>query len=195
MRVGLTGGIGSGKSAVARFFSDWGALIIDADQLAREVVAPGTEGLAEIAAIWPQVIIEGSLDRAALSRIVFDDATARERLNEIIHPRVRALAAQRDDAPAGTIVVHMIPLLFEGEYWKMCDRTVLVTAPVEIRIARVMARDGVTREEVEARMRAQIDPDVARTLATDIIRNNGDLETLEQRTRAVFATLRAATLS
>src|SRR5471032_2989340 len=96
MRVGLTGGIGSGKSAVARFFSDWGALVIDADELARQVVAPGTDGLTEIAAIWPQVIVEGSLDRAALSRIVFDDSAARERLNCIIHPRVRALAAKMD---------------------------------------------------------------------------------------------------
>jgi dephospho-CoA kinase len=191
MRVGLTGGIGSGKSAVARFFSDWGALIIDADQLAREVVAPGTDGLAEIAAIWPEVIARGSLDRAALSRIVFEDAAARERLNGIIHPRVRARAAQLDDAPAGTIVVHMIPLLFEGEYWKMCDRTVLVVAPVEVRIARVIARDGCTREEVEARMRAQIDPDVARSLATDIINNDGGLLTLEQRARSVFTALRA----
>jgi len=191
MRVGLTGGIGSGKSAVARFFSDWGALVIDADQLAREVVAPGTDGLAEIAALWPEVIARGSLDRAALSRIVFVDAAARERLNGIIHPRVRALASQLDDAPAGTIVVHMIPLLFEGEYWKMCDRTVLVMAPVEMRIARVIARDGCTREEVEARMRAQIDPDVARSLATDIINNDGGLLTLEQRARSVFTALRA----
>jgi dephospho-CoA kinase len=191
MRVGLTGGIGSGKSAVARFFSDWGALVIDADQLAREVVAPGTDGLAEIAALWPEVIARGSLDRAALSRIVFVDAAARERLNGIIHPRVRALASQLDDAPAGTIVVHMIPLLFEGEYWKMCDRTVLVMAPVEMRIARVIARDGCTREEVEARMRAQIDPDVARSLATDIINNDGGLLTLEQCARSVFTALRA----
>jgi len=191
MRVGLTGGIGSGKSAVARFFSDWGALVIDADQLAREVVAPGTDGLAEIAALWPEVIVEGSLDRAALSRIVFVDAAARERLNGIIHPRVRALASQLDDAPAGTIVVHMIPLLFEGEYWKMCDRTVLVMAPVEMRIARVIARDGCTREEVEARMSAQIDREIARSLATDIINNDGGLLTLEQRARSVFTALRA----
>jgi dephospho-CoA kinase len=193
MRVGLTGGIGSGKSAVARFFSDWGALVIDADQLARDVVAPVTEGLAEIAAVWPQVIVEGSLDRAALSRIVFDDGAARERLNAIIHPRVRALAATMDrGAPPGTVVVHMIPLLFEGEYWKACDRTVLVTAPAEERIARVMARDGWTREAVEARMRAQIDPAVARTLATDVIENDADLTTLEDRSRTVFRALQSA---
>src|SRR6185312_17526607 len=178
MRVGLTGGIGSGKSAVARFFSDWGALIIDADQLARDVVAPGTDGLAEIAGVWPHVVIEGSLDRAALSRIVFNDTAARERLNEIIHPRVRASASRMDRSAApGTIVVHMVPLLFEGEYWKACDRTVLVTAPDEERIARVMARDGWTRDAIEARMRAQIDPAIARTLATDVIENDADLTT------------------
>jgi len=192
MRVGLTGGIGAGKSAVARFFSDWGAVIIDADQLAREVVAPGTPGLAEIAARWPQTVTEGSLDRAALSRIVFDAPAARDELNAIIHPRVRALAAGMDErAPAGAPVVHVVPLLFEGEYWKVCDRTVVVWAPAEQRIARVMARDGATREAVEARMRAQIDPERARALADFIIENDAGLLTLESRSRVVYDGLRA----
>jgi len=192
VRVGLTGGIGAGKSAVARLFSDWGAVIIDADQLARDVVAVGTPGLAEVATLWPQTIVEGSLDRAALSRIVFDDANAREQLNAIIHPRVRALAAEMDErAPAGTVAVHVVPLLFEGEYWKMCDATVLVAAPVEQRIARVIARDDWTRAAVEARMQAQIDPQRAREMAQFVVENDSDLATLEKRSRAVFDALRS----
>jgi dephospho-CoA kinase len=177
---------------VAQLFSDWGALIIDADQLARDVVAPGTPGLDEVTKLWPQTVVGGALDRAALSRIVFDDAAARDRLNAIIHPRVRALAAAMDEgAPKGTIVVHVVPLLFEGDYWKMCNATVLVAAPVEQRIARVIARDGWTREAVEARMRAQIDPERARAMAHFVIENDRDLATLETRSRAVFDILRA----
>jgi len=192
MRVGLTGGIGSGKSAVARFFSAWGALIIDADVLAREVIAPGTPGFGAIASAWPSVIAGGELDRAALARIVFADPNARTQLNAIIHPRVRARAAEMDAAAApGRIVIHVVPLLFEGEGWRGMDRTVVVIAPREERIARVMARDGVTRADVEARMAAQIDPEIARTMASDVIENDGDLASLEQGSRAVFVALQA----
>lgn len=191
MRVGLTGGIGSGKSAVAQLFAGWGAAIVDADALARDAVAPGTPALAEIAAVWPQTVREGSLDRAALSRLIFDDPEARARVNAIVHPRVRERAAEIEAAARpGAMVVHVVPLLFEGDYWKRCDRTVLVTAPVETRIARVMAREGWTREAVEARMRAQIDPANARALAGYVIENDADRPTLEARARAVFDALR-----
>jgi len=191
--VGLTGGIGSGKSAVAELFAQCGATIVDADLLAREAVAPGTSGFAEIASRWPQTIRDGVLDRAALAAIVFADATARAELDAIVHPRVRALAAQREAAAGdGAIVVHVIPLLFEGDYWKTCARNVLVTAPREARIARVMARDGWTRAAIEARMAAQIDPEVARTLADDVIENDADRDLLAERARAVYARIRAA---
>ncbi|GAC1542377.1 MAG: dephospho-CoA kinase [Candidatus Velthaea sp.] len=192
LRVGLTGGIGSGKSAVADMFVARGAFVIDADQLARDTVAPGTPALAEIAALWPEAIAaDGSLDRARLSKTVFNDGDARVRLNGIIHPRVRVRAAELEAAqPDGTIVVHMIPLLFEGDYWKQCDRTVVVVAPRETRIARVIAREGWTREAIEARMRAQIDPDKARTLASFVIENDADLATLEVRAAHVYGELR-----
>src|SRR6185312_3545053 len=98
MRVGLTGGIGSGKSEVAKIFAELGAFVIDTDELAREAVAPGSAGLSEVAAIWPQVVREGALDRQALAAIVFADDAQRERLNAIVHPEVRRLAAERERA-------------------------------------------------------------------------------------------------
>jgi dephospho-CoA kinase len=192
VRVGLTGGIGSGKSAVARFFSGWGAVVIDADVLAREVVAPGTPGLARIAELWPVVVdAHGSLDRAALSAIVFADAAARDRLTAIVHPRVRAAAAALEAAvPAASIVVHVVPLLFEGDYWRTCAVNVLVVAPAAARIARVAARDGLTPAEVEARIAAQIDPLRAAALADFVIENDADIAALEVRACTVYDALR-----
>lgn len=188
MRVGLTGGIGAGKSAVAAIWGDRGASIIDADQLAREAVAPGTRGLREVGLRWPQVIApDGALDRAALARIVFADAGERETLNGIVHPRVRARArALEAEIPAGNLIVHVVPLLFESEYWRMMDANVAVIAPLEARIARVMKRDGLDRMSVLERMRAQIDPEEARRRATYTIDNDGDLETLRARANAVY---------
>ncbi len=193
MRVGLTGGIGSGKSAVAKLFAGFGATIVDADVLAREAVAPGSSGFAEIAASWPQTILDGVLDRAALAAIVFADSAARAQLDAIVHPRVRALAAEREAAAGDdAIVVHVVPLLFEGDYWRTCVRNVLVTAPREMRIARVMARDGWTREAIEARMAAQIDPERARALADDVIENDAGRDALAARARAVYERIAGA---
>lgn len=191
LRVGLTGGIGAGKSEVARLFDAWGAVVIDADTLARDVLAPGTPGLAEVAVRWRSVVAsDGTLDRAALARTVFADEQARATLNAIVHPRVRAAAAAIEaNAAAGTIVIHDVPLLFEGDYWKQCDRTVVVVAPREARIARVIARAGMTRAEIEARMDAQIDPESARARADFTIENDADLATLEERARDVFDAL------
>jgi dephospho-CoA kinase len=190
LRVGLTGGIGSGKSAVAAVFAGRGATVIDADVLAREVVAPGSDGLREIGAIWPQAIAaDGGLDRAALAAIVFADEPARARLNAITHPRVRARAAELErDAPDG-LVVHVIPLLFEGDYWRTCDKTVVVVAPAAVRIARVIARDAAEREAVERRMAAQIDPELARTRADYVVENDGDLGALRERSTRVYDAL------
>lgn len=184
----MTGGIGSGKTAVADVWRERGAAIIDADHLAREVVAPGTRGLSEIALRWPAVIgHDGTLDRAALARIVFANAEERATLNGIVHPRVRALArARAAEVPAGTLVVHVIPLLFEGEYWRTLDATVVVIAPDEERIARVMERDGLDRASILERMRAQIDPAEARRRATFAIDNDADLATLRTRANAVY---------
>jgi len=189
LRVGLTGGIGSGKSEVARTFAQLGATIIDADQLAREVVEPGTIGFTAIAARWPQVIRNGGIDRAALAAIVFSDQGERDALNAIVHPAVRARASEIETEAGDDIAVHVVPLLFEGDYWKQCDATVVVIAPVETRIARVVARDGVSRDDVIKRMAAQIDPEIARARATYVIENAGERSALEAASRAVWSSL------
>ncbi len=190
MRFGLTGGIGSGKSAVAKLFTGFGAVVIDADELAREAVAPGSPGLAHIAARWPEIVPDGMLDRAALARLVFANPRERAALDAIVHPIVRALAAEREaNTGPDALVVHVVPLLFEGDYWTTCARNVLVVAPRELRIARVMARDGWSREQIEARMAAQIEPDRARELADEVIENDADPATLAERARAVYERL------
>ena len=189
LRVGLTGGIGAGKSEVARIFARLGANIVDADQLAREVVEPGTTGFAEVAQRWPQVIRDGAIDRPALAAIVFADAGEREALNAIVHPRVRARAAEIEAGVKDGIAVQVVPLLFESDYWKQCDVTIVVVAPLEMRIARVQARDGVGREDVAKRMAAQIDPEDARAKATYVIENAGDYSQLERASRAVWSSL------
>jgi len=192
MRVGLTGGIGSGKTEVARVFAALGAQVIDADVLAREAVAPGSDGFAAVARRWPQAVRDGTLDRAALAAIVFNDPAEREALNAIVHPRVRARAAELERSTSNErVVVHVVPLLFEGDYWKACDATVVVTAPKELRIARVQARDGLRRDEIERRMEVQIDPAEASRRATFTLENDADLATLESRSRALWASLAA----
>jgi dephospho-CoA kinase len=193
VRVGLTGGIGSGKSEVARALEDLGACIVDTDKLAREAVAPGSDGLREIARIWPSVVREGCLDRSALAEIVFNDPTARERLNAILHPHIRRLAAQCDCyAKPGQLIVHVVPLLFETGYDERVDATVVVIAPEDDRIKRVMQRDRMTEQQIRARMCSQIDPEEARRRATHVIENDGDLSHLRERTRAVFESLTQA---
>jgi dephospho-CoA kinase len=188
IRVGLSGGIGSGKSAVADLWRERGALVVDADVLAREAVEPGRRALEEIRLRWPSVIApNGSLDRAALAAIVFENDAERAVLNGIIHPRVRALARAREaSVPDGTLVIQVVPLLFESEYWRTCAATVLVVAPLETRIERVMARDRIDRAAVLARMRAQIDPAEARKRATYTIDNDAGTDALQERANAVY---------
>jgi len=188
LRVGLTGGIGSGKSEVASILGSFGALVIDADALAREAVAAGSAGLGLIAAAWPGAIsADGTLDRAALARIVFHDSAARDALNAIVHPEVRRLGAERE-ASAGPdqIVVHDVPLLFEGGFYRQCDANVLVVADKATRIARIVARNGLDPADVERRMSAQIDPDRARELADYVIPNDGTIAALHDATREVY---------
>jgi dephospho-CoA kinase len=190
LRVGLTGGIGSGKSAVAAAFAKRGATVIDADILARQVVAPRSDGLREIAALWPQAIRpDGALDRPAMAQIVFSDEAARARLNAITHPRVRALAAAIEAAAPDGLIMHVIPLLFEGDAWRGFEKTVLVFAPFEARIVRVIARDATDRPAVERRMAAQIDPELARSRADYVIENDGDLEALRERSNRCYDAL------
>ncbi|MGP6158431.1 MAG: dephospho-CoA kinase [Vulcanimicrobiaceae bacterium] len=191
LRAGLTGGIGSGKSAVADIFAELGALVVDADELARLAVAPGSEGLARIAPRWPQALHpDGSLDRAALSAIVFADLRQLDELNAIVHPLVRRLGDELEASAApDQIVVHEVPLLFETELYRRCQVNVLVVAPPQTRIARVVARSGLDRAEVERRMRAQIDPARARELADYVIDNDGTPAELRERATLVYRAL------
>lgn len=194
MRVGLTGGIGAGKSVVAAVFADLGAFIVDTDAIAREVVAPNSDGLLAIARVWPHVLRNGALDRGALADIVFADPPARERLNALLHPHIRRVALERETrAKPGQIVVHVVPLLFETGYDRLVDRTVLVVAPLEERIARVVARDKLDEARVRARIAAQIEPDQARSAADYVIENGGDFEKLRARAAAVYKALTETT--
>jgi dephospho-CoA kinase len=190
MRIGLTGGIGSGKSEVARILESLGAYVVDTDKLAREAVAPGSDGLRQIARVWPSVVRDDCLDRAALAQIVFSDPTARERLNSIVHPHVRRLAQESERyAKAGQLIVHVVPLLFETGYDDRVDATLLIVAPEELRFTRVMQRDGLSEAQIRARMASQIDPGAARSRATYVVENDGDLAHLREQVRLVYESL------
>ncbi|MGA7355900.1 MAG: dephospho-CoA kinase [Candidatus Cybelea sp.] len=189
--MGLTGGIGAGKSAVATIFANLGAFVIDTDAIAREVVAPNSDGLMEIARVWPQAVRSGGLDRAALAEIIFSDASARARLNALLHPHIRRVAMEREAyAKPGQLIVHVVPLLFETGYDRMVDKSVLVVAPLDQRVARVVERDKLDEARVRARMAAQIEPERARLNADFIIENDGNLDHLRERTREIYEALR-----
>jgi len=193
LTVGLTGGIGSGKSAVSARLVARGALLVDADQIAREVVAPGTPGLAEVLAEFGPAVEapDGSLDRPALGRVVFADPAARGRLEAIVHPLIRAETARRiAAAPADGIAVHDIPLLVavgaQGNY----DVVLVVEAPRELRLERLAAR-GLPREEAAARMASQASDERRRAVADVVIDNGGSLDDLDARVAEVWQDLQA----
>ena len=192
LNVGLTGGIASGKSAVSQRMAGHGAVIIDADQLARQAVAPGSEALAEIVEGFGEDMLtaEGRLDRAALGERVFGDESARERLNSIVHPRVRAEAArQREYVADGSVVVEDIPLLIETGQQDRFDVVVVVQAPHEERVRRMVEDRGMSREEAESRVRAQAS-DKERAAAADVVLDNsGSLEELVRRVDDLWETL------
>lgn len=194
VRVGLTGGVASGKSTVAAMFRDLGAVVIDADLLAREVVAPGTEGLAEVvAAFGPEVLTaSGELDRPVLGKIVFGDEAARRELEAIIHPRVRERGA-RLEAEAGpdAVVIHDIPLLAETGQASTFDAVVVVDVPVETQVERMVTLRGMSRDEAEARIAAQATREARRAVATYVIENTGTTEDLRDRVTEVFEALRS----
>jgi dephospho-CoA kinase len=190
VRVGLTGGIGAGKSEVAAIFARLGAFVVDTDAIAREVVAPNSDGLRAIARVWPAAVRNGELDRAALADVVFSDPSARERLNALLHPHIRRIALEREaQAAKGQLLVHVVPLLFETGYDRLVDQSVLVVAPLERRVARVVQRDKIDEARVRARMAAQIEPSSARLNANFIISNDAGIEHLEAQARAVYAAL------
>lgn len=188
LHVGLTGGIGAGKSTVAALLAERGAIVLDADEAARAVVEPGTEGLEQIVrAFGAQVLAEdGALDRSRLAAVVFVDELRRAELNAIVHPRVRLWMAERAAAaPDGSIVVQDIPLLVEGGLVPLFDHVVVVNATDEDRLARLAAR-GMTPEQAKARMAAQA-PRAERDAAADtVIDNSGDLAELAGAVQALW---------
>jgi dephospho-CoA kinase len=192
-RVGLTGGVAAGKSTVSALLTELGAVVIDADVLAREVVAPGTDGLAEVvAAFGPDVLTpDGDLDRPALGAIVFGDEARRRVLEGIIHPWVRVRAAEIE-AAAGpdAVVVHDIPLLAESDGAAgTFDAVIVVDVPSEVQVSRMVGDRGWTREDAEARIAAQATREQRRAIATYVVDNTGTREDLRQRVAEVFESL------
>jgi dephospho-CoA kinase len=176
LRVGLTGGIGAGKSTVAGRLVELGATLVDADQVAREVVRPGSSGLARVVATFGEAVLDadGALDRPALASIVFEDQAARHRLNGIVHPLVgRRTAELVAAAPADAVVVQDIPLLVEGGLAPGFHLVVVVHAPVEERVRRLAADRGMTEEQARARIAAQADDDARRAVADVWLDNAG----------------------
>jgi dephospho-CoA kinase len=192
-RVGLTGGVASGKSTVSAILAELGAVVIDADALAREVVARGTPGLdAVVAEFGPALLTrEGDLDRPAMGRLVFADEDARKRLEAIIHPLViERMAALEAAADEDDVVVHDIPLLAEGGRADTFDAVVVVDAPRDLQVERMLSERGWTREDAESRIAAQATREQRRAIATHVIDNNGSIEELRARVEAVFDELR-----
>jgi dephospho-CoA kinase len=175
LRVGLTGGIGSGKSTVGSLLAEHGAVVIDSDALAREVVAAGTAGLdAVVDAFGPEVLTEsGELDRAAMGRRVFADRAARARLEAVIHPRVRQRAAEIEaSAPPDAVVVHDIPLLVETGQAGSFDVVVVVDAPVELQVERLTRERGMTTDEARSRIDAQASREGRLAVADHVVVND-----------------------
>ncbi|MCK9895387.1 dephospho-CoA kinase [Frankia sp. AgB32] len=189
--MGLTGGIGSGKSAVSARLAARGAAVIDADRIAREVVAAGTLGLAAVLAEFgPDVAApDGSLDRPALGRVVFADPAARGRLEAIVHPLIRSETQRRIAGLApGGIAVHDIPLLVETGATGTYDLVLVVEAPCELRLSRLAER-GLPREEALARMASQASDEQRRAAADLVIDNGGSLDDLDSRVAEVWGEL------
>jgi dephospho-CoA kinase len=194
VRVGLTGGIASGKSSVSAILADLGAVVIDADLIAREVVARGTPGLdAVVAEFGPELLTsEGDLDRPAMGALVFGDAAARKRLEAIIHPLVHARSAELE-AEAGdhAVVVHDIPLLAEVGRAGSFDEVIVVDAPADLQVSRMVEDRGWTREDAESRIAAQATREDRLAIATHVIENTGTLADLRARVEEIYAVLAA----
>jgi dephospho-CoA kinase len=197
LRVGLTGGIGAGKSAVSTRLAALGAVILDGDKAARAVVEPGTPGLAQIAGRFGSGVLraDGSLDRPKLAGIVFTDDDERAALNAITHPLIHQHLRAAEEAAlaaggAGTILVHDIPLLAEGQRTDAFDLVIVVDVPPAVQIARLAGR-GLPEDQARARMAAQASREQRLAIADIVIDNSGSPEDLDRRVAEVWAELRA----
>ncbi|WP_328453619.1 dephospho-CoA kinase [Streptomyces sp. NBC_00386] len=192
LKVGLTGGIGAGKSEVSRLLVAHGAVLIDADRIAREVVAPGTPGLAAVVDAFGEEVLaaDGGLDRPKLGSIVFADPQKLAVLNSVVHPLVGARSrALEDAAPEDAVVVHDVPLLAENGLAALYDLVIVVDARPETQLDRLVSLRGMTEEDARARMAAQASRDKRLAIADIVIDNDVPLETLELRVRDVWADL------
>ncbi|GAB3687785.1 dephospho-CoA kinase [Actinocorallia lasiicapitis] len=194
LKVGLTGGIGSGKSEVSRRLVAKGAVLVDSDANARAVVAPGTEGLAAIVAEFGPGVLQadGSLDRPKLGSIVFADPDRLAALNAITHPLIGALGQRQvDAAPAGSIIVYDVPLLAENGLKPLYDLVVVVDAPVETQLDRLLNQRGMTEADAKARIAAQATREERRAIADHLLDNSGGLDALQEQIDALWADLTA----
>ena len=192
VRVGLTGGVASGKSTVSTVLRDLGAVVIDADVIAREVVEPGTPGLAAVIAEFGADVLteDGRLDRATLGALVFADPSRRAALEAIVHPLVRARAAEIEAAaPPGAVVVHDIPLLVETGQESSFDAVVVVDVPEDLQVERAVRERGWSEEEARARVAAQASRTDRLEAATHVVDNSGTVEDLRRRVAEVFEEL------
>ncbi|WP_030683200.1 dephospho-CoA kinase [Streptomyces sp. NRRL B-1347] len=192
LKVGLTGGIGAGKSEVSRLLVASGAVLIDADRIAREVVAPGTAGLAEVVEAFGEDVLapDGSLDRPKLGAIVFSDAAKLAVLNGIVHPRVGARSAELERAAApDAVVVHDVPLLTENGLAPLYDLVIVVDASPATQLDRLVRLRGMTEDDARARMAAQATRDKRLEIADIVIDNDGPLDGLAARVAAVWQDL------
>ncbi|QHC02217.1 dephospho-CoA kinase [Epidermidibacterium keratini] len=189
LNIGLTGGIGSGKSAVSERLDALGAVVVDADKIAREVVEPGTEGLAAVVAEFGEGILreDGALDRPALAAIVFDDDSARAKLNAIVHPAVRARSAELIEAAGPeAIIVNDIPLLAEGQMAPAFHLVIVVDTPADVRLERLVAARGMNPEDVKARIASQASDEQRRAIADVVIDNSGTQQQLDSAVEMVW---------
>ncbi|KRV49223.1 dephospho-CoA kinase [Wenjunlia vitaminophila] len=194
LKIGLTGGIGAGKSEVSRLLVSYGAILIDSDVIAREVVAPGTEGLSEVVAEFGEQVLlpDGSLDRPRLGSVVFADPDRLAALNAIVHPRVRARSAALEAAAdPHAVVVHDVPLLTENNLAPLYDAVVVVDASPQTQLDRLTRLRGMPEPDARARMAAQASREDRLAIADYVIDNNGPLTALEPQVRAVWEELRA----
>ncbi len=193
LRVGLTGGIGAGKSEVSRRLASYGAVVIDADAVAREVVAPGTSGLAEVVREFGPGILrsDGTLDRDRLGELVFGDESLRGKLNGIVHHRVgERMADLERSAGDAAIIVFDIPLIAENDLADSFDLVVVVDVPVRTQTERLMRERGLSRPQAEARMRAQASREERLAIATIVVDNSCSLAELDREAGELWAELR-----
>lgn len=198
MIYGLTGGIATGKSTVTGLLRHLGAFVVDADVWARRVVEPGSDGLHEIVAVFGSSVLQpdGSLNRQALGSIIFYDSHLREHLNAITHPKIRqgmkqetaAYLAEHPEQP----VIWDVPLLYEGETRNLVDESILVYIPESVQLERLMARDGLSREDAQARIASQMSIERKRSFADYIVDNAGDLEQTKVQVQQLWQKLLAA---